>query len=130
LDASRRVAARLPAIRGTSSLDANKNHRALLPASPADLGEVRIVAAASERQEATVIADTLRRAHLIDRVPWSSMAVLVRSAVRQVPALQRALSGAGIPVAVAGDELPLADEPGTRPLLRLIGCALNQAGLT
>ena len=39
-----------------------------------------------------MIADTLRRAHLVDGVPWSSMAVLVRSAVRQVPVLQRALT--------------------------------------
>ena len=54
--------------------------------------------AASASQEAALIADTLRRAHLIDGVPWSSMAVLVRSAARQVPVLQRALAAAGVPV--------------------------------
>lgn len=96
-----------------------------MPLPSAGLGEARIAVAASERQEAALVADTLRRAHLIDHVPWSSMAVLVRSAVRQVPGLQRALSSAGVPVAVAGDELPLADDPGTGPLLRLIGCALD-----
>ena len=122
LDASRRVAARLPAT--------ERDHRTLVPLPSAGLGRARIVVAASERQEAALIADTLRRAHLIDQIPWSSMAVLVRSAVRQVPALQRALSGAGVPVAVAGDELPLAADPGTSPLLRLIGCALDQDGLT
>ncbi len=53
------------------------------------------------------------------------MAVLVRSAVRQAPALQRALTAAGIPVSVAGDELPLTVEPATRPLLRLMGCAIE-----
>jgi superfamily I DNA/RNA helicase/RecB family exonuclease len=135
LDASRRVAARLPAVglpgfRGTSHSAAERNHRALIPLPSASLGDVRIVMASSERQEAALVADTLRRAHLIDQVPWSSMAVLVRSAVRQVPGLQRALSGAGVPVAVAGDELPLAEDPGTSPLLRLIGCALDPHGLT
>ncbi len=130
LAGSRRIAARLPAVRGSSHSDTKRNHRALLPLASAPLGEVRVMLAASERQEAAAIADVLRRAHLIDAVPWSDMAVLVRSAVRQVPALQRALSGAGVPVAVAGDELPLADDPGTRPLLTLIGCALDPASLT
>jgi ATP-dependent exoDNAse (exonuclease V) beta subunit len=53
------------------------------------------------------------------------MAVLVRSATIQVPLLRRALTAAGVPVTVAGDELPLADEPGTRPLLMLLRCALK-----
>jgi ATP-dependent exoDNAse (exonuclease V) beta subunit len=57
------------------------------------------------------------------------MAVLVRSAQRQVPALRRALATAGIPVTVAGDELPLPDEPGVRPLLTLLRCALRPAKL-
>ena len=135
LAASRRVAARLPAVRldassGDSAKVSQRDHRTLVPLQEVGLGEVRVVVAASERQEAALIADVLRRAHLIDQVPWSSMAVLVRSAVRQVPALQRALSGAGVPVAVAGDELPLAEDPGTRPLLRLIGCALDERALT
>ncbi len=126
LAASRRVARRLPPVRGMVRTD----HRALVPLPAAVPGTVRVVLAASERQEAAAIADTLRRAHLVDHVPWSSMAVLVRSAVRQVPALRRALSGAGVPVTVAGDELPLADDPGTRPLLALIGCGLARSALT
>jgi superfamily I DNA/RNA helicase/RecB family exonuclease len=135
LAASRRVAARLPAVRlpevrNTAGSVSEQNHRALVPLPSASLGEARVVIAASERQEAALVADTLRRAHLIEHVPWSSMAVLVRSAVRQVPALQRALSSAGVPVAVAGDELPLADDPATGPLLRLIGCALEPQALT
>jgi superfamily I DNA/RNA helicase/RecB family exonuclease len=105
-------------------------HRDLLPVPAARPGEVRIATAASATQEAALIADTLRRAHLIDGVPWSSMAVLVRSAARQVPVLQRALASAGVPAAVAGDELPLTAEPGTRPLLMLLGCALRPGALT
>jgi superfamily I DNA/RNA helicase/RecB family exonuclease len=127
LDASRRVATRLPAARtGMAAAE----HRGLRPLPGTDPGQVHVVVAASVRQEAALIADTLRRAHLLDRVPWADMAVLVRSAVGRVPALQRALSAAGVPVAVAGDELPLTEEPGTRPLLRLIGCALDPSKLT
>ncbi len=58
------------------------------------------------------------------------MAVLVRSVQRQGPALRRALIAAGVPVAVAGDELPLPDEPAVRPLLILLRCALDRARLS
>ena len=120
LAASRRLARRLP--RGSVG------HRDLIAGNP-EPGEIRILIADSSTTEAALAADTLRRAHLADGVPWSAMAVLVRSAARQVPLLRRALTAAGIPVAVAGDELPLADEPGTRPLLLLLRCALQPAML-
>ncbi len=131
LAASRRVTARMPSALARRSQDHPQHtHRDLIPVPTATAGEVRIMTAASASQEAALIADTLRRAHLIDGLPWSSMAVLVRSAARQVPVLQRALASAGVPVAVAGDELPLTDEPGTRPLLALLACALRPGALT
>ena len=131
LAASRRVARRLPAAPGApgASHGGPGSHRDLVPVPGAAPGEVRILVADSSTQEAALVADTLRRAHLADGVPWSSMAVLVRSAARQVPLLRRALTAANVPVAVAGDELPLADEPGTRPLLMLLRCALRPAEL-
>ncbi len=125
LAASRRVAARLPAAPGHQPAEARREHRQLIPGSSASPGSVRIVTAASATQEAALIADILRRAHLMDGIAWHDMAVLVRSAVRQGPVLQRALTGAGVPATVAGDELPLTAEPGTRPLLRLITCAVR-----
>ncbi len=124
LASSRRVAARLPVALGYADPAASRAHRQLRPLDAAGPGSVRIITATSVSQEAALIADTLRRAHLIDGVPWSQMAVLVRSGVRQAPVLQRALTAAGVPVSVAADQLPLAVEPGTRPLLRLIGCAI------
>jgi superfamily I DNA/RNA helicase/RecB family exonuclease len=118
--ASRRVARRLPAAPGAET----GAHRDLRPAGgPA--GEIRIRVADTQAQEAALVADTLRRAHLADGVPWGRMAVLVRSAQRQAPALKRSLAAAGVPVSVAGDELPLPDEPGVRPLLVLARCALT-----
>ena len=141
LAASRRVAARLPAPAGLNQGDdppfpgpprreqSGRGHRDLLPLASAEPGSVRILVASSASQEAAVIADTLRRAHLVDGIPWSSMAVLVRSATRQVPLLRRALATGGVPAVVAGDELPLAVEPGARPLLALLRCALQPGAL-
>ncbi|ROQ66201.1 DNA helicase/exodeoxyribonuclease V beta subunit [Streptomyces sp. 840.1] len=63
------------------------------------------------------IADLLRRAHLEDGVPWHEMAVLVRSGGRTIPAMRRALTSAGVPLEVDGDDLPLRHEPAVAPLL-------------
>ena len=126
LAASRRVARRLAVAAPGADTAA---HRRLVPRGGVTAGQVRICVADTQAQEAAVVADTLRRAHLADGVPWGRMAVLVRSAQRQVPALRRALTAAGVPVTVAGDELPLPDEPGVRPLLTLLRCALNPARL-
>jgi superfamily I DNA/RNA helicase/RecB family exonuclease len=129
LTASRRVAARLPAAQTDLDRGPVRSHRALVPLPDAEPGTARIIIAGTAAQEASVIADVLRRAHLTGGLAWSSMAVLVRSATRQVPVLQRALAAAGVPVTVAGDELPLAAEPGTRPLLALLDCALRPGAL-
>ncbi|MEV0591503.1 ATP-dependent helicase [Nonomuraea cavernae] len=162
LEASRRVATRLPAAPtpdATPVLDAppvpvldfgegtagsaadpvpggprtggrrTHGHRELVPVDDAEPGEVRVLLADSISQEAAVVADTLRRAHLIDGVPWHRMAVLVRSATRQVPLLRRALVSAGVPTMVAGDEVPIAQEPGVRPLLTMLRVALDPEAL-
>ncbi|WP_371096549.1 ATP-dependent helicase [Streptomyces sanglieri] len=63
------------------------------------------------------IADLLRRAHLEDGVPWNEMAVLVRAGGRTLPSLRRALTSAGVPLEVDGDDLPLRHEPAVAPLL-------------
>lgn len=123
LDASRRIARRLPAAPLPGS---GGGHRDLLPTSEAARGEVKVLLADSENQEAAVVADTLRRAHLIDGVPWSRMAVLVRSTARRLPLLRRALMTAGVPVAVAGDELPIVAEPGVRPFITLLRVAVRR----
>src|SRR5215469_10303663 len=140
LAASRRIARRLPpGPVGTGPAGAGLSagaagvaapHRTLASRPGAAPGEARICVADTETQEAALVADTLRRAHLADGVPWQNMAVLVRSAQRQVPVLRRALAAAGVPVTVAGDELPLPDEPGVRPLIMLLRCALQPDKLT
>lgn len=133
LTASRRVADRLPAAPTSDAVGAGQRrshgHRELLSLPEMEAGEVRVLLADGTSQEAAVVADTLRRAHLIDGVPWHRMAVLVRSAARQVPLLRRALVSAGVPTMVAGDEVPIAQEPGVRPLLTMLRIAIDAAEL-
>jgi superfamily I DNA/RNA helicase/RecB family exonuclease len=123
LAASRRVASRLPAGR------AARHHRALEAAPGLPVGEVVVHLADSAAQEAALVADVLRRAHVVDGVAWSRMAVLLRSASRSLPTLRRGLATAGVPTTVAGVEAPLVDEPAVRPLLLLLRCALTPATL-
>lgn len=92
----------------------------------AEDGSVTLRLAASAHAEATVIADTLRRAHLIDGVPWSQMAVIVRSVPRAAARLPRALAAAGVPVAVPTISGPLAAEPAARALLTVLAATADR----
>jgi len=83
-------------------------------------GSVAVRLAASAHAEAAMIADALRRAHLIDGVPWSQMAVIVRSVPRAGSRLPRALAAAGVPVALPAFGGPLSEEPAARALLTVL----------
>ncbi|MGE3254019.1 ATP-dependent helicase, partial [Pseudonocardia sp.] len=83
-------------------------------------GTVAVRVFVSAAQEANWVADRLRRAHLVDGVPWSQMAVLSRSTRRSLPALRRALLAAGVPIAAPPDELPLARQAAVVPLLMVL----------
>lgn len=72
-----------------------------------DTASASVKVYASAAKEATAVADLLRRAHLFDGVPWSSMAVVVRSVPRALPALRRAFRSAGVPVVTPASDLPL-----------------------
>jgi superfamily I DNA/RNA helicase/RecB family exonuclease len=88
-----------------------------------DPGSVLVRTFSSAATEAAWIADTLRRAHLVEGVPWSEMAVLSRSARRTLPALRRALVAAGVPIAAPPEELPLARQPAVLPFLLILRAA-------
>lgn len=83
-------------------------------------GSLSVQIAASPHAESALIADALRRAHLVDGVPWDRMAVIVRSVPRMGAPLSRALSTAGVPVDVAGNTAALPDQPGVRALLTVL----------
>ncbi|ORA83640.1 ATP-dependent helicase [Mycobacterium malmoense] len=91
----------------------------------AEDGSVTVRAAASAHAEAAMIADALRRAHLIDGVPWSQMAVIVRSVPRAGARLPRALAAAGVPVAAPAASGALSEEPAARALLTVLAATAN-----
>ncbi|SCG57399.1 ATP-dependent helicase [Micromonospora inositola] len=100
-------------------------HRKLRPLPDAPPGSVEVRTFRSATSESAWLAHALREAHLLDGVPWSRMAVLVRSTGRQLPSLRRALHTAGVPTVVHGEDLPLHLQPGVAPLLLLLRCALE-----
>ncbi|MFF5843821.1 ATP-dependent helicase [Streptomyces massasporeus] len=113
LAATRLLTQRMPLTR----LPAEKvrAHRELAPVR--DGGRVEAYTYPTSGTELDNIADILRRAHLEDGVPWSDMAVLVRAGSRTIPTVRRALTAAGVPVDVDGDDVPLRHEPAVAPLL-------------
>ncbi|NES28661.1 AAA family ATPase [Micromonospora terminaliae] len=100
-------------------------HRRLRPLPDAPPATVDVRTFRSATSESAWLAHALREAHLLDGVPWSRMAVLVRSTGRQLPSLRRALHTAGVPTVVHGEDLPLHLQPGVAPLLLLLRCALE-----
>jgi len=82
-----------------------------------DGGRVEVLTCPTAGAELDNIADILRRAHLEDGVAWGEMAVLVRAGTRTIPMVRRALTAAGVPLDIDGDDLPLRHEPAVTPLL-------------
>ncbi|EMF54458.1 ATP-dependent DNA helicase [Streptomyces bottropensis ATCC 25435] len=113
LAATRLLTQRMPLTR----LPAEKvrAHRELRPVR--DGGRVEVYTYPTSGTELDNIADVLRRAHLEDGVPWREMAVLVRAGARTIPSMRRALTAAGVPLEIDGDDLPLRHEPAVQPLL-------------
>ncbi|MGP4019177.1 ATP-dependent helicase [Saccharopolyspora sp. 5N708] len=119
-EAVRRLAARLP---GAGP------QRELVESDTGHGGTVQVRLLATEAQEAAWVADQLRRAHLLDEIAWSDMAVVVRSTGLSLPVLRRALLAAGVPIALPVDDLPLAGRNAIRPLLTLLRCAARPQAL-
>ncbi|MFB7875778.1 ATP-dependent helicase [Nocardia sp. NPDC056064] len=83
-----------------------------LAPSMAPEASVRVRVLGTAAKEAALIADHLRRAHLTDGVPWSEMAVIVRSVPLSLAPLRRALLAAGVPVRRPAVAEPLARRRG------------------
>ncbi|MFD3495063.1 ATP-dependent helicase [Streptomyces sp. NPDC058690] len=113
LAATRLLTRRMPLTRLPSAKV--RAHREL--AAVREGGRVETYTYPTASTELDNIADLLRRAHLEDGVPWNEMAVLVRAGGRTIPAVRRALTSAGVPLEVDGDDLPLRHEPAVAPLL-------------
>lgn len=103
------------------------------PEVPQDADEprpeiVRLVAS-SAPVEAARLARKLRERHLLDGVPWSEMAVIVRSGAH-VPALARALAVAEVPTTTSIAGRPLRDDFAARQLVTVVGVQLGAIELT
>lgn len=125
LEASQRVAANL-ALSGSITPTDRAAFAHPVAEESGSPGRVEVFTYDTDRAELEHLADLLRRAHLEEGVSWSDMAILVRSGRAMLPVLRRALAGAGVPVEVAADEIPLSAEPGVRPLLDALACALQR----
>ena len=117
----RSVATKVIGTRLPPGLDAEQvrahRHPVCTAAERPELDDVVTVRTYADRgSQAAHIARELRLAHVRREVPWRELAVLVRSG-SQIPALQRALHAAGVPVVVAADEIPLRSEPAVAALL-------------
>ncbi|MDJ1638888.1 ATP-dependent helicase [Streptomyces pakalii] len=123
LAATRLLTRRMPLTRLPA--DTVRAHRELHAAR--DGGRVETYTYPTASTELENIADLLRRAHLEDGVPWQEMAVLVRAGGRSLPAVRRALTSAGVPLEVDGDDLPLRHEPAVAPLLTALRAVATAA---
>ncbi|MFI8203438.1 UvrD-helicase domain-containing protein [Streptomyces sp. NPDC085937] len=123
LEATRKVTRRMPLPR----LPAEKVRLHREPTPVRDGGRVEVYTYPTAGTELDNVADILRRAHLEDGVPWNDMAVLVRAGSRTLPTVRRALTSAGVPVDVDGDDLPLRHEPAVAPLLTALRAVAEAA---
>ncbi|MGW2365113.1 ATP-dependent helicase [Streptomyces sp. NPDC001667] len=123
LAATRLLTRRMPLTRLPAQ--AVRAHREL--AAVRDGGRVEAYTYPTAGAETDNIADILRRAHLEDGVPWREMAVLVRAGSRSLPSLRRALTSAGVPVEIDGDDVPLRHEPAVAPLLTALRAVAEPA---
>ncbi len=86
---------------------------------PGSTGHVDVALLRSVAQETSHIAAVLRRAHLVEGMPWTDMAVVVRGSARAAT-MRRTLAQAGVPVTAATAETPVRDEVAVRPMLALL----------
>ncbi|MBB5912248.1 superfamily I DNA/RNA helicase/RecB family exonuclease [Nocardia transvalensis] len=115
-EAVARISARLPGS-APHRFDGRENATATEESDSDHPGDVRVRVLTTPAKEAALIADHLRRAHLTDGVPWSRMAVIVRSVPLSLAPLRRALLAAGVPVLQPKPDVPLARRRGAAWML-------------
>ena len=130
LDVSRRSGPTLLAAtrRVVARLGGPPAHRRVTASDPRAAGQLSVHIVASASQEAAFVAGQLRKHHLLHGVAWEAMAVLVRSAAA-IPVLRRGLGGAGVPVTVPHEEVPLVDQPPVKALLDVLALAVGRCRL-
>jgi len=90
---------------------------------------VVVINAPSPAREWAAVARQLREQHLMHGVPWSDMAVIVRSG-QQVAAIRRALALAEVPARTSVGTTALRDDRAARALLTLVDVGIGRSPLT
>jgi superfamily I DNA/RNA helicase/RecB family exonuclease len=88
-------------------------------AAPETVPDLVVHRAPSETAQRLVVADAVRRARVLDQVPWDRIAVVVRS-TGEIPGLRRTLLSHGIPVKVDPTNVVLAEQPLVAALLQAL----------
>lgn len=114
------VASRVSALVGAAGGVAHRR-----PETVREGGRLEVAVVPSAAAQARHVATLLRRAHLLDGVPWERLAVIVRTGA-QAASLRPALAAEGVPVTVPGARVPLREEPAVRPLLTLLRLSLAE----
>lgn len=84
--------------------------------------------APSHAAECRAVSALLRERHLLDGVPWSKMAVVLRSG-GDVPAFERGLALADVPTAGGAGRTALRDAPAAAALLSAVSLVLDREPL-
>ncbi|WP_448810556.1 PD-(D/E)XK nuclease family protein [Agromyces bauzanensis] len=122
--ATSHIGAALGGTHRLASIDADD-----LDLDPDPLAPVLGIEAPSHAVECQSVAALLRERHLLDGVPWSSMAVVLRSGA-DVPAFERGLALADVPTAGDAARTALRDAPAAAALLAAASLALDREPLT
>ena len=84
----------------------------------------------STSDAAAEIAYAFRGAHLRESLPWSEMAVIIRSPGAHVSAITRAFALNSIPVVVESDAAALAENPAIKPFIQVAQICLGEIALS
>lgn len=110
---------------------AGPQRRAVVAPGAADVDDrpaLATVLATTPSRQAAGIARVLREEHLLHGVPWSQLAVVVRSGA-QIPELARALARSEVPTRTTGRGTPLRDDPAPRALLAIVEVGVGRREL-
>lgn len=88
--------------------------------------EIEVSEHSSIADQSRYIVEKFRSDHLRDNIPYSEMAVIVRSPGEHLTSLRRALSIAGIPIHQESGTFTLADSGAIKPILLIAEIALGR----
>lgn len=105
-------------------------HRSALPARSGDDGlePLLTIEAPTQAREWAAVARVLRERHLMSDVPWSKMAVVVRSGAL-IDGVARGLATAEVPVRTTTATVALRDDPAARALLDIVDHGIGRSAL-